>query len=126
LYSFNLAERKPLYVTEGLDPVLVAKTKEISFLREMGMYDYEVWRLNLEKVDPKLVYSKLQSGSHSVSPSGEHLLLPIPHQQPLGSSNFLMVIDPKSEKNKYIVAPNLAGSFKWISERNNTETDIKY
>jgi len=116
MFDFDLSKKEVNSITEGKDPETVSETYEISFLRDKGMSDCEAWRWNPKEGKARLILKEIKSYKHSVSPSGNKLLIQIPHKNPLGGNYFLTVIDPEHPERKHIVEPSTYGPFRWISD----------
>jgi hypothetical protein len=116
LIDFDLSKREVYSITEGKDPETVSDTNEISFLRDKGVSDCDVWRWNPKEGKARLILKEIKSYKHSVSPSGNKLLIQIPHKNPLRGNYFLTVIDPVHPERKHIVEQSMYGPFRWISD----------
>jgi hypothetical protein len=118
LFSFNLANNSVKDIAEGRDPRIIASTDEITFLREKGMYKNELWRLDLKTGTSALVLEEMKGYHHAVSPSGKRFLIPVPHKQPLGDSNFLTVTDLADINRRFIIQPSSRYDFRWVPKTN--------
>lgn len=114
LFIYNLSKDSIETLTEGQVPRSISSKNEITFLRESGFYNRDLWRMNIEQEKPHLVLSNVRGYAHAVSPSGEKYLVLYPHKQPFSSGSFLTMVDPEGLTNKFIIDPNSYFDFRWI------------
>ena len=114
LCIYNLKKNIVKRLIEGQGPYFISSKNEISFLRESGFYNRDLWQLDIEQGKPRLVLSDIGGYEQAVSPSGSKYLILVPHKQPLGSSFFLTVVDANDTERKFIVEPNSNFGFRWI------------
>lgn len=122
LFLYNLETSSVESLAEGFKPIVISNSNELTFLRESGFYNREIWKMDIEKRDTHLV-TKDSGDQYAVSPSGERYLIQVPHKQPLGDNYFLVVIDPNDTENKFIIDPSYRYyDFRWVKKiRNTTE-----
>ena len=116
LFAFDITKKTVTALVEGQDPVYIPSRNVISFIRERGMYNYEVWQLDRATGQSTLIVKETKSNQHSVSPSGSKLLLQIPRNQLFGYSHFLTVVDSKNQERKLIIEPASAYPFRWVDK----------
>jgi hypothetical protein len=117
LFSYDLKTGKVSYLTDGVEPFIVDKTNDVSFICNPSgnrLNNTSILQINLSTGKELTLYSHASRERHCVSPNGKLLLLPLPHKQPLDSGDFLTIIDPSNEKKKFILVPKLFGLFKWV------------
>ena len=114
LFIYNLKTNSVKNLIEGQGPHYIASKNEISFVRESGFYNRDLWQMDIEQANLRLILNDIRGYEQAVSPSGENYLILVPHKQPLGSSYFLTVVDPNDAGRKFIIEPNSHYGFRWI------------
>ena len=117
LFIYNLKTNSVKKLIEGQGPYFISSKNEISFVRESGFYNRDLWQLDIEQAKPRLVLSDIRGYEQAVSPSGEKYIILLPHKQPLSSSYFLTVVDANDTERKFIVEPNSNYGFRWIQKQ---------
>lgn len=116
LFAFDITRKTVTPLVEGQDPVFVSSKNVISFTRERGMYNHEVWQLDRATGQVALILKETKSNQHSISPSGNKLLLQVPRNQLFGYSHFLTVVDSKDQERKLIIEPASVYPFRWVEK----------
>lgn len=118
IFAFDLGSNSVRAITEGRDPRIISTSNELTFLREKGMYENELWRVDLRTGKSSLVLGEVRGYHHEVSPSGAKYLIPVPHKQPLGDSSFLTVTNPIDVNRRFILQASTHYDFRWIPKTN--------
>ena len=117
LYAYNVKTNAVECFLEGQWPLFIPVSGEISFVRESGFYNRDLWQVNIGQKNPRLVLSDIRGYETAVSPSGRKYLILVPHKQPLGNSYFLTLVDPTDLDRKLIIEPNSHYGFRWIRKK---------
>lgn len=116
LFIYNLESNFVKSLIEGQKPYFISSKNEISFVRESGFYNCDLWQMDIEQANSQLVLSDVKGYETAVSPSGRKYLILLPYKQPLGSKYFLVVLDPNVPEKKFIVDPDSGCGFRWIQK----------
>jgi hypothetical protein len=116
LFSFDLSNNAVNSIVEGQDPVYVASTRVISFVKEHGMINREVWQLDIATGKTDLILKESSGLQHAVSPSGRTLLVQLPRNQLLGNSYFLTLVDPSNSERRLIIDSSSKFAFRWVDK----------
>jgi hypothetical protein len=119
IFVFDLATNPTKTISKGMDPRIVSSTGDITFVRERGMYDREIWKFDFNTGKPSQLIGDVKSNYHAVSPSGRKFLIQIPHHHVFGEDSFLTVIDTdKASKRRFILRSSSHYDFRWVPKTN--------
>ncbi len=117
LFTYNPETDSVKTFVEGQGPLFIPESNEITFIRESGFYNRDLWQVKIGQNNPRLIFSDIRGYETAVSPSGRKYLILVPHKQPLGSSYFLTLVDPTDQDRKLIIEPNSHYGFRWIEKK---------
>ncbi len=113
IFAFDLRTNSVRAITEGRDPRMIPSSNEITFLKEKGMYESELWRFDLDTGKSSIDIKEVIGYHHDVSPTGLKYLIPVPHKRPLGNSSFLTVTSPTDLNHRHILQVSSHYDFRW-------------
>lgn len=120
IFAFDLAANSTKVITEGIQPLIVSSTNDITFLRAKSDFKLEVWRFNFTTGKSSMLFRDVHRYNYAVSPSGRKFLVEIPQHKILGEDSFLTIIDSnKDSKKRFILRPTSSYDFRWVPK--NTE-----
>lgn len=110
LYSLTLSNKKVQYITEGIDPELIAKSGKISFLQNGKLCQLD---LASGKVEVIISNFALRRG-HDISPTGTKVLTEFLRKERFKGGGYLAVVNIKDPKQRFIINKELSSSYVWV------------
>jgi hypothetical protein len=114
LFVFDPLTNSIRTITEGIDPRNIASTGSITFLREKGYHNCDLWMLDPKTGEASVIVKGIQNYRHAVSPSGKSFLIQILHKYSFWGDSSLTIIDPKDSSRKFILKTSSLHDFRWV------------
>jgi hypothetical protein len=115
LYVLDLATHSIERLVEGQWPLFIQASNEMSFIREGGPPNFDLWQIKIGGTKPHLILRDIRRSETAVSPSGKKYLILVRRKQPF-SWYFLTLLDPTDQDRKLIIETDYSSGFRWINK----------